>query len=84
VTTPGRAQHAGRICGWTEPPGRGPASLLADRAWQAAGPRTVDAGQFRPDTVRQILIHFQLFKFQKLFQTSKIRRKLYECLKIVK
>jgi hypothetical protein len=51
----------GHIHGYTAPPGRGPASLLANRAWQATGPRTVATGQFRPDTVRQILNRFHLF-----------------------
>jgi hypothetical protein len=47
-----RAESTGGIRGWTGLPGRGPASLSADWAWQATGPRTVVTGRFRLGTVR--------------------------------
>jgi hypothetical protein len=45
VTTPwarparARYRAAGRLVDWIGPPGHGPASLSADRAWQATMPR---------------------------------------------
>jgi hypothetical protein len=35
---------AGRLRGWTGPPGRGPAGLLAGHAWQSAGPSAAGHG----------------------------------------
>jgi hypothetical protein len=45
----------------------------AFHAWQAAGPRAVATGRFRPNTVRQILNRFQLFFIPEIvpnFQNS--------------
>jgi hypothetical protein len=70
--------RAGRLSGWTGPPGHGPAGLLADHAWQAAGPRAVTAGQFWPNTVRQIFKSFLIilnsrncFKLTKFVETCR-------------
>jgi hypothetical protein len=41
--------------------------------WQAAEPRTIVVGRFRPNTVRRILNYFQLFEILKIilnFQNS--------------
>jgi hypothetical protein len=63
---PARAHRTGRLHGWTGAPGRGPAGLPANHTWQAVGSRPIAAGRFRPNTVRWILNHFQLFLISKI------------------
>jgi hypothetical protein len=76
VLEPKTMPPASHLHSWTGPPGRGPAGLSADRAWQATGPRAIATGRLRPNTMRQILNRFQLFLISEIVSTFQNSQKL--------